>query len=83
MDIMNPDHMVVRKNIKRYVTRNTQFSIEKSWLDDAGYETEDSISVFLHVPTNAIMLFPKETAAGVIKAKKKNSTKIEKGLASA
>jgi hypothetical protein len=83
MDITNPDHIIVRKSIKRNIIHNTQFSIEKSWLDDAGYKTDDNIPVFLHAPTNAIMLFPKETAASVIKAKKKNSTKIEKRLASA
>jgi hypothetical protein len=83
MDILKPDQMTIRKMITRRDVSNLQMSIEKAWLLEQGYKIDDDIPVFLHVPTDAIILLPRDMARKMIKAKKKNSTKIEKGLASA
>jgi hypothetical protein len=81
MDITNPDHIIVRKNIRQHDGRNVQLSIERSWLADAGYKNKDSIPVFLHVPTNAIVLLPKRLAANIIDAKKMIENTINELLA--
>ena len=83
MEFTSPDQFMVRKEITLSKARNAQMTIEIKWFENAGYKPGEKITVFDHAPTGALMLLPKTMAVGIIKAKRKNSTKIKKGLASA
>lgn len=71
MDITKPDQFVVRKKITLGTARNAQMTIEIKWFENAGYKQGETITVFDHAPTGALMLLPKKAAASIIRAKKK------------
>jgi hypothetical protein len=70
MDIVDPQQLIVRKEITLSKARNAQMTIEIKWFENAGYKPGEKITVFDHAPTGAMMLLPKKMATSVIKAKK-------------